>query len=332
MPKAIEGKLDASGIEPLAQRVARGEHTAVAQALNLVEDRRAAARPLVARLLRALRRSGAMDRAHRVGITGPPGVGKSTLVAAIARALRTKTLGVLAVDPTSVRSGGALLGDRIRIAPHTGDAGDAGLFVRSLATAGELGGLAPSVPAGLLVLASAFDVAMVETVGVGQSETDVRHVVDTVVFVVQPGAGDALQYMKAGVMEVPDLLVVNKADQTELVRRTLGELRSALGSLRSSGISSQEIPLLQTSALDGTGVDELCRRLAAHRASLEASGELAKRRRAGTIAWGLRAYERRFGEAGVERAGGESKLEAAIAAGVDRGDELLDVVEELGRG
>src|ERR1019366_2504151 len=145
---------------------------------------------------------------------------------------------------------GALLGDRTRIAP---DPDDAGIFVRSLASAGELGGLAPSVPMGVLVLGAAFDVAIVETVGIGQSETDVRHVVDTVVFVVQPGSGDALQYMKAGVMEVPDILVVNKGD-LELAARTRAELGAALTSLRAAGIASHEVPIATTCALDGTGI------------------------------------------------------------------------------
>src|SRR5262249_45969474 len=147
-----------------------------AEALNLAEDRRPDKERQLADLLAELR----CERAHRVGVTGPPGVGKSTLVAAIVGELRRvgRTVGVLAVDPSSVRSGGALPGDRVRIAT---DPSDPGAFVRSLATAGELGGLARSVPASLLVLAAAFDVAIVETVGVGQSETDVRFVADTVV-------------------------------------------------------------------------------------------------------------------------------------------------------
>src|SRR6185437_15914402 len=139
---------------------------------------------------------------HRVGLTGPPGVGKITLASALAAELRKRghTVGVLAVDPSSRRSGGALLGDRARIDTEPGDQG---LFVRSLATGGELGGLARAAPASVLVLAAAYDRVLVETVGVGQSETDIEHVVDTVVFVVQPGSGDALQFLKAGIMEIP---------------------------------------------------------------------------------------------------------------------------------
>ena len=230
-------------VRSLADGVRSGQRSAVARALNLVEDRRAESRPQTAALLRALG-SGRPD-GHRVGLTGPPGVGKSSLASALAAALRRSgaTVGVLAVDPSSRRSGGALLGDRARIeaAPH-----DEGLFVRSLATRGELGGLARAAPAAVMVLAAAFDRVLVETVGVGQSETDIEHVVDTVVFVVQPGAGDTLQFLKAGIMEIPDVLVVNKSDMGEPAARTRAELLGVLrlaptagaaASLRGSGPS-----------------------------------------------------------------------------------------------
>ncbi len=317
----------------LAARVVARERSAVAEALNLTEDRRPQARARVSELLGLLRASGAMERAHRVGITGPPGVGKSTLTSALVREIRTsagaKTVGVLAVDPSSIRSGGALLGDRMRIAP---DPSDPGVFVRSLATAGELGGLARSVPLAVLVLSAAFDVAIVETVGVGQTETDVGHVVDDVAFVVQPGSGDALQFLKAGIMEVPDVLVVNKSDQAELARRATAELRAALASLHHAGIGARgEVSLVATSALDGTGVPELWRALEAHRASLAATGALAPRRRAGAIAWGVRAFARRYGEAGIERVGGEFALRDAVAARIDAGEEVPGVVEALAR-
>jgi LAO/AO transport system kinase len=324
-------------VDALALRVLARERTAIAEALNLTEDRRALSRAALAELLARLRASGAMDRAHRVGITGPPGVGKSTLVSALVRAIRSganaPTVGVLAVDPSSIRSGGALLGDRMRIAP---DPDDAGVFVRSLATAGELGGLARSVPLGVLVLSSAFDITIVETVGVGQTETDVGHVVDAVAFVVQPGSGDALQFLKAGIMEVPDVVVVNKADQAELARRAIAELRAALVSLRGAGIGphtagAPPVPLLATSARDGTGVAELWAALESHRARLEKTGELAARRRTGAVAWGARAFSRRHGEAGVERVGGEAALEAAIVSRMDAGEEIPAIIESLAR-
>jgi LAO/AO transport system kinase len=321
-------------VDALAAKVLERDRAAIALALNLTEDRRPEARAAMAALLSRFRGAGALDRSHRIGITGPPGVGKSTLVAALSRALRRQdppaTVGVLAIDPSSIRSGGALLGDRTRIAP---DPADHGLFVRSLATAGELGGLARSVPLGVMVLGAAFDVTLVETVGVGQTETDVGHVTDTVVFVVQPGSGDALQFLKAGVMEVPDVLVINKADQADLAKRAHLELRSALASLRNAGIRTggreRGTPIVLTSARDETGIDALVAALHQHHDELSASGDLARRRRAGTIAWGVRAFVRRHGEIGIERVGDEAALESAIAARIDAGEEVPAIVDSL---
>jgi LAO/AO transport system kinase len=307
----------------------RGERLAVASSLNDVEDSRAPARVRSRALLAALAGSGASDRAHRVGLTGPPGVGKSSLVAAFVRALRVATparsVGVLAVDPSSVRSGGALLGDRVRIAT---DGEDAGVFIRSLATRGDLGGLARAVAEEVVVLSAAFDVVLVETVGVGQSEADVRDVVDTLVFVVQPGAGDTLQHLKAGVMEAPDLFVVNKADAGALAERTRSELRAALASLKEAGIAAEPPPVVTTSARDGTGIDELVAAIDAHRTSLAETGELTSRRRASAIAHVVRAFGRRYGELGIERAGGaravlDDATRRLMLAGDDPGSVVL---------
>lgn len=314
--------------DALAAGVVARDRAAVAQALNLTEDVRPESRRALAQLLRALAARTSADRGHRIGVTGPPGVGKSSLLSRLAQALRARseTLGILAVDPSSVRSGGALLGDRVRIAAK---AGDDGAFVRSVATGGELGGLARSVPAGVLVLAAAFDVVLVETVGVGQTETDVRHVVDTVVLVVQPGSGDALQFLKAGIMEVPDVLVVNKCDEVELARRAAADLRAALRSLQAAGVATSAIPILETSARDDVGVEHLLTTLHAHRRTLVARGELVTRRRAGALAWAVRTFVRRFGEEGLERAGGPDALQATLAAALDAGASPLDAAEKV---
>ncbi len=314
----------------LADGVRARDRASLAGALNLVEDRRSVGQISAVALVRALRARGPAGRGERIGVTGPPGVGKSTLLSVLARALRARgdTVGILAVDPSSVRSGGALLGDRTRIAP---DARDEGLFVRSLASAGELGGLAPSVPMAVLVLSAAFDVTIVETVGVGQSETDVRNVVDTLAFVVQPGSGDALQYMKAGVMEVPDLLVVNKADLAEADRTRL-ELRGAVASLTAAGLSEREIPIVTTAPLDGRGIAELSAALDAHARTLASNGQRDARRRAGAVAWARRAFLQRYGERGVARVGGAAVLSRKLTEGIDEGKEVLAIVADLGDG
>jgi LAO/AO transport system kinase len=313
-------------VASLAQAVVRRDRAAVASALNLTEDARPEGRRALGALLRALAGLVPPDRGHRIGVTGPPGVGKSSLLSRVAQAMRARqlTLGVLAVDPSSVRSGGALLGDRVRIAAK---AGDEGAFVRSLATAGELGGLARSVPAATCVLAAAFDVVLVETVGVGQTETDVRHVVDTVALVVQPGSGDSLQFLKAGIMEVPDVLVVNKCDEVELTRRAVLDLKAALRSLHAAGVGSGDVPVVETSARDDVGIDALIAAFDAHRGALAQRGALVARRRAGELAWALRSFARRFGEAGVERAGGEDALREKLERELRAGSSPIDAVE-----
>jgi LAO/AO transport system kinase len=307
----------------IAPGVLAGERSAVARALNLVEDRRPEARPRIAALLRAL--GEGRSAGHRVGLTGPPGVGKSTLVSALAGELRKRghTVGVLAVDPSSRRSGGALLGDRARIDTEPGDQG---LFVRSLATAGELGGLARAAPASVLVLAAAYDRVLVETVGVGQSETDIEHVVDTVVFVVQPGSGDALQFLKAGIMEIPDLLVVNKADMGEAATRARAELLGVLRTAKAAGVSSTALGQAGTgsdvvllSAARKQGVDTLVDAIDRHRATQTASGALLERRVHGQVEWGLRELLRRIGEEGVAREGGPAEARQRIEARVRQG-------------
>lgn len=311
-------------MDELASRVMWGERAAVAEALNVVEDRRPAVRPRAEALLRAI---GAREGGRRVGLTGPPGVGKSTLVSALVKRLRARgtTVGVLAVDPSSPRSGGALLGDRARIDV---DPKDAGVFVRSLASAGMLGGLARSVLPGALVLAGAYETVLVETTGVGQSEVDVQHVVDTVVCVVQPGSGDVLQFLKAGIMEVPDVWVVNKMDHGETARRVLRDLTATLGQVRAAGLGGSawwQGPVVAVSARDGTGLDALVAVLDEHHAGLVAHGELGDRRRRGAVAWGVLAFVRRYGEEGVERVGGLAAVEARVARTLAEGRSVLEV-------
>ncbi|MEM9068563.1 MAG: nucleoside-triphosphatase [Myxococcota bacterium] len=294
-------------IAKLASGILSRDKTSVAAALNLVEDRREVARTQVAELLAAVKAGGRAAEGHRVGVTGPPGVGKSTLAAALARALRSEglTVGVVAVDPSSVRSGGSLLGDRARM---NFDPADAGLFVRSVATAGESGGLSWATHGAVAILGAAYDVVLVETTGVGQSETDVRHVADTVVLVIQPGSGDVLQFLKAGVMEIPDLLVVNKADQGDLAQKAVADLRGALATALSAG-AAEEISITKASARTGEGIGPLIAALRSHRNSIE--GALPARRRAGEVAWTLQLFVRLHGEHGLRTLGGKTSVEDA---------------------
>jgi LAO/AO transport system kinase len=273
----------------LGVRLAAGDRAAAPAALNVLETRtaRAEAAALV---------SAAGDGAgHVVGLTGPPGVGKSTLLSALVREWRGRGLAVavLAVDPSSKRSGGSLLGDRARI-EH--DPADRDVFIRSMAAGERLGGLAPATRAAAQALANAFDVVVIETVGVGQSETDVAEAADTVVVVVQPGSGDALQFLKAGIMEVPDILVVTKADLGSVAARAEEDLRVALRAL-----GARSTPLLAVSSLAPVrGVAELADALAAHRSSLDLAAHRVEVRRLGALA----DFVHEHGEFGLRAVGG----------------------------
>jgi len=257
--------------------------------------------------------------AHVVGLTGSPGVGKSTATSALVKELRAegKRVGVLAVDPSSPFSGGALLGDRVRMGDH---ALDDGVYIRSMASRGHLGGLAWTTPQALRVLdAAGFDVVLVETVGVGQSEVEVAGLADTTVVLLAPGMGDGIQAAKAGILEIGDVFVVNKSDR-EGADTTRRDLRSMIA-LSSGGPErrdgSWKPPIVSTVARAGTGLDELAAALAEHRAWLDESGELTRRRtrraRDEIEAIALTALRTRWGDVG--RHADLDELAAAVAAG-----------------
>jgi LAO/AO transport system kinase len=234
-------------------------------------------------------------RAHVIGFTGPPGVGKSTLIDSLLRKWRAGgvTVGVIAVDPSSHITRGALLGDRIRMRT---DPQDQGVFVRSLASRGRLGGLAELAFPAIILMRALYDRVIVETVGVGQSEADISSVADTVVLCVQPGSGDSLQFMKAGIMEIPDIAVVTKADMGPPARRALADLEGALG-LASGG----EVACLMLSVTKGEGLDALMAAADEHFARL-AGAALAKRRHAQAEGWLRASLLQLFGEQGAAAA------------------------------
>ena len=280
--------------DPLGALRAGGKR-ALAAALAQIE-----AAPDEAETVALLDAAWADPRAHVVGITGPPGVGKSSLVSRLIAAYRRqeRTLGVIAIDPSSRRSGGALLGDRTRfqVAPD-----DPGVFVRSLASRGRLGGLSPLAPAAMVLMRALYDLVLVETVGVGQAETEVAAVSDSVVFCVQPGSGDSLQYMKAGIAEIPDVAVVTKADLGLVARRTEDDLRAALAQ-QPTRTAGWAVPVLLISAQDGQGIAELMEALAEHHGLLAQGGRLHAQRRTQAAAWLDDFVREEYGRTGLARA------------------------------
>lgn len=262
---------DEATVAELAERLAAGERRAMARLLTLVERSDPDAESVAYGV--------SPDHDGRViGITGPPGVGKSTLVNALTHELRKEDLrvAVLAVDPSSPLTGGALLGDRVRMAAHSADDG---VYVRSLANRGQLGGLSAAVPAAVrVVLAGGFDVVLVETVGVGQSEVDIARQADTTVVVSSPGAGDSVQAGKAGLLEIADVMVVNKADR-EGAQGTVRDLREMLR-IRKDPRVLWRVPVLATRADVGEGVSDLVEQLHLHHEDLVSTGRLIEARAA----------------------------------------------------
>jgi LAO/AO transport system ATPase len=264
----------ATDVPALVERARTGDARAVARLISLVEDASPALREVAAAL------APHTGHAQVIGLTGSPGVGKSTTTTALVRALRARDLrvGVLAVDPSSPFSGGALLGDRVRMQDH---AGDGGVFIRSMASRGHLGGLSWATPQALRVLdAAGCDVVLIETVGVGQSELEIASLADTTLVLVAPGMGDGIQAAKAGILEVADLFVVNKADR-DGADQTVRDLRymQSLGG-RHSEPGHWRPPILKTVASRDTdnGIDEVLDRIEQHRQWLESSGEGHMRR------------------------------------------------------
>jgi LAO/AO transport system kinase len=254
--------------QSLAERLIEGDKRALARAITLIENDDPQGWELVREVFP---RTG---RARIVGLTGPPGVGKSTLIGALTAEMRKadREVAVLSIDPSSPFTRGALLGDRIRLSDHFLDAG---VFIRSMASRGALGGLSEAtLQAALLMDASGKDDVFIETVGVGQAEIDIVDHGDTIVLVLMPGSGDSIQALKAGVMEIPDIIVVNKADHP-MTDTMIREIRGVL-SLGPS--TSWRVPIVKTEAAKGEGVAELAEKITEHRQHIEAEGTLEKRR------------------------------------------------------
>jgi len=310
--------------ESLAERVIAGDKRALARAISLVENRDPEGDRLVAELFP---RTG---RARIVGVTGPPGVGKSTLIGALTADLRKagRDVGVLSIDPSSPFTQGAMLGDRIRLADHFLDPG---VFIRSMATRGSLGGLAEAaLQAALLMDASGKDDVLLETVGVGQGEVDVVDHADTIVLALMPGSGDSIQALKAGVMEIPDVIVVNKSEHP-LAETMVREVRAvlSLGPQR-----DWRVPVVRTEAAKGEGIAELLKSIDAHRRHIEETGSLEERRarnlRAEVLGLAAVRLRRRLEELAAKDPEWEGLLDSVVRRQTDPATAARMLLEKSG--
>ncbi len=331
-------------MDELLSAVRRGEHRAVARAITLVERDAEGARDVVQRLYPHT------GGAHVVGITGAPGTGKSTLVNELAKALRQreKLVGIIAVDPSSPFSGGALLGDRIRMRDL---AGDEGIFIRSMASRGSLGGLAAATAAAIKVLdAAGFDVVLVETVGAGQAEVEIANVAHTVIVIEAPGMGDDIQSIKAGILEIADLLVVNKADRPG-ASSTVKALRAMLHMGRTSrrrtsrdgegashnGDSTHlwDVKVYETIATEGEGVERVIDAVEAHWDYLQESGEWLEREKSRSRQELEQLLHMRLMEtvrATVSPSDRERLIEAVAAREIDPYSAVVELFEQITTG
>ncbi len=317
----------------MAQRLLDGDRRALARAITWVEDDRPEGWELVREVYPHT------GQAEVIGFTGPPGVGKSTLIGALTKARREagRTVGVLSVDPSSPFTQGALLGDRIRLTEHFLDQG---VFIRSMANRGALGGLSEAaLQAALLLDAAGRQDVFVETVGVGQAEIDIIDHADTIVLVLMPGSGDSIQALKAGVMEIPDVIVINKADHP-LTDTMVREIRGVL-SLANLDRSPEEVrarwrvPIIKTEATSGRGIDELVTSLGEHRAHIVAAGQLQERRgrnlRNEVIAIATARMRRRLEEELRDDAEFQRLLDEVVQRRLDPASAATELLERAGR-
>ncbi len=307
--------------ESLAARLVAGDKRALARAITLIENDDPAGWELVREVFP---RTG---KARIVGLTGPPGVGKSTLIGALTAEMRKadRQVAVLSIDPSSPFTRGALLGDRIRLSDHFLDAG---VFIRSMASRGALGGLSEAtLQAALLMDASGKDDVFIETVGVGQAEIDIVDHGDTIVLVLMPGSGDSIQALKAGVMEIPDVIVVNKSDHP----MTDTMIREIRGVLSLGPPTSWRVPIVRTEAVKGEGVAELAEKISEHREHIEAEGTLEERRarnlRNEVLELAASRMRRRLEEAVADDASVRELLDRVVKREIDPASAARDLLE-----